>query len=830
MASATDTEADNLPWYRSRRDLGIAALSLLMLGAAMHLGGAGMYSVAVWSTVAVISLGIVGFSPSVHRRDWLMWGAIVYIAVTALQLVPLPPALLRAIDSQSAEWSARAQMPFLVDRSAQWRPLHVDPGNGYSELQYAIGLLAAYFAAARVARRGRGEDIVVAATVIPSIMAAVGFGHKLANVDKIFGVYTPFDTSPPELTTPIVNQNHLSNYLGIGAVVAAGLAANASKIPRKLAFALLAVGCAAGSTLSFSRAGIASTAGGLVMLASWLSWRSKPRRKGVSKKSHARTAMVTAAIVGAAIVPIVFFSWDLLHQDSVRNDTTKLTYIRAALRVALAHPLIGVGSGACYSVLTADGRETGTFTAERAESLPVDMALAIGPLLGAIVCAMAVRGIWMIRPARKGEAWVVGAYSAVLAAVVHDLLDFSLWLGATGYLTAILAGALRGESSRHDTEQQSPLQQSALTRVVIAAIAALIAFTGVRTSQWSSFVDRARIQSMVQRNEPAFERLQAAMARHPADGFLSILGARHAQQRNDRRIARFLNQAMWLAPRWPAPHELIAVLLARQGRREQALIEIRLAIEHAESTPSSAVRLLVAMQVSREEMARAIPRTPNGDALLRALSQTPLGELADSMILERSPNDPDTLLRVAQRVERTPSGLTRAKELYEQVLRAHPDNVGAARQLGMLLINENQLDHAETVVQQAINRTHAPSLFETIARVHAARGHSEPMRRAMQQWIEAVGGDFDERARILGILGEFELGLRNYGAAYTAFEQGDLAAGETHPYLARIVEVARRSGDLPRWRGACTRLRELTATDDPRRSACDTPPTASAPE
>jgi tetratricopeptide (TPR) repeat protein len=829
MASATDTEAENLPWYRSRRDLGVAALSLLMLGAAMHLGGAGMYSVALWSTVAVIALGIVGFSPSVHRRDWLMWAAVVYIAVTALQLVPLPPALLRAIDSQSAEWSARAQMPFLVDRSSQWRPLHVDPGNGYSELQYAIGLLAAYFAAARVARRGRAKDVVLSACAITALMALVGFGHQLGNVDKVFGIYTPFDTSPPPLVTPIINQNHLSNYLGVGAVLAAGLAANTSKIPLKFAFAATTLLCAAGSTMSFSRAGIASTAGGLVMLVSWLTWRSKPRRKGVSKQSHARSAMVTAALVGAAIVTIVFFSWDLLHQDVVRNDTTKLTYIRAALRVALVHPLFGVGSGACYSVLVADGREEGVFTAERAESLPVDLALSIGPLFGIVVCAMAIRGIWMIRPARKGAAWVVGAYCALIAAVVHDLLDFSLWLGATGYLAAILAGLLRGEASRDENAQQLSVNRGVPTRVVLAVVAVLLALSGARTSQWSSFVDRARIQSMVQRNEPAFERLQAAMARHPADGFLSILGARHAQQRNDRRIGRFINQAMWLAPKWPAPHELIAVLLARQGRREQALIETRLAIEDAQGSPIVPVRLLVAMQANRDELLRTVPPGPKGDAALNALSQTPLGEIADSVLLERTPNAPDAMIRVARRAERHPNGTPRAREHYEQVLRAHPDNVEAAQRLAWLLIRENQLDQAEAVIQRAINRTHSPALFEMVARVHAARGNSEPMRRAMQQWIEAVG-DFDERARILGILGELELGLRNYGAAYTAFEQGELAAGETHPYLARIVEVARQSGDLPRWRGACTRLRELTATDDPRRSACDTPPTPSAPE
>lgn len=830
MASATDTEADNLPWYRSRRDLGVGALALLMFSAAMHLGGAGMYSVVVGSTLALVALAIVGFSPRQHRRDWLVWSALVFIAVTSLQLLPLPPALLRVVDSQNADWSARALMPFLEDRSTQWRALHADPGNGYNDLLYAVGLLAAYLTAARVARRGRGQDLVLAAAVMPVLIALIGFGHKLGDIDRVFGFYTPFDTSPPPLVSPIINQNHLSAYLGIGAVLCLALATQAEKAPQQLGFAAAALLCVIGSTMSFSRAGIASTAGALVMAASWLSARARPRRKGVSRQRHARAAMVTAALGGAAIVLIAYFSVDLLSISQVRNDTTKLSYIRAAARVVMAHPIIGTGSGSCYSVLVADGREAGVFTAERAESLPIDLALAIGPLFALVVCALAVRGIWASRPVRKAPAWVIGAYCALIAAVVHDLLDFSLWLGATGYLTAVIAGVLAGESSRDEKEPLPENSRPWVARVAIALVAAVVALSGSRSSQWSNFVERARVRSLVESNEPAFDRLRAAMVRHPADAYLSILGARHALQKNDRRVGRFINQAMWLAPRWPAPHDLIAALLARQGRREQALIEVRLSLEESVGGSMFLARLLLALNVTLEELRRTIPTGAKGDAALRSFSSTRLAELSDRLLQERSPNDVDALLRVAARVERTPNGAARAKELYQRILQSQPHNAAAARQLSLLLLTEGQIDQAETVIQRAMQHTQAPALFELLARVHAQRGNAEPMRRAMQHWIDAVGGDFDERSRVLGILGELELGLRNYGAAYTAFEQGDLAAGETHPFLGRIVEVARQSGDVPRWRGACTRLRELTATDDARRAACDQAPTPSGPE
>lgn len=829
MASPTETENDELPWHRRRNELAVSALLLLMFGAAMHLGGAGMFSVALWSPVAMIALALAGFAPALHRRDLLLRAALIFIGVTALQLVPLPPALLRALDPQLADWSARALVPLRIDRATQWRALHADPGNGYSDLQYAIGSLAAFLAATRLARRGFGEQLVRGAAVITSIVALVGFGHKLGAIDKLFGFYTPFETSLPELLTPIINANHLSNYLGIGSLLCVGLAVNAASFPVKFAFGLAGFICVSGAALSFSRAGIASTIGAHVMLAGWLSARAKPRRKGVTRQRHARVAMVSATLGGAAIALLLFFAWPVLQQANVRNDTTKLTYIRAGARVAAAHPILGAGSGSTYAVLTADGREPGVFTAERAESLPVDLAIAVGPVIALLLCGLGIVGLWRIRPARKAPSWVIAAACAVTATIAHNLLDFSLWFGATGFLVAVLAGVLAGEASRDELEETTSNRQNNSVRALLAIAALLVAAAGIKTSKSTHFVERARVRDLVQRNSNAFEALQVAMTHHPADAYLALLGARHALQRGDRRAGRFINHAMWLAPKWPAPHELIATLLFLQGRREQALIEARLAIEHDVDLSASLIRLIARMQPNQQELARIVPATPRGDALLRSLATSPrIVEAVDAVVLERSSTNPEALFRVASRAGSTPEGKARARDIYQSILRSHPDHVGAARALSALMIEAGQLTEAEALLTRTQARTSGTELFHTMATLHARRDNAEAMRRVMQQWLERVSSDFDERARVLGLLGELELGMRSFGAAFAAFEQADIAAGENHPYIGRIVEVARQSGDVPRWRGACARLRELTATDDPRRAACDNAPAQQA--
>lgn len=819
MSAAPDAEEEHASWYRSRRKLGALSLTVLLFVAALHLGGGAAASVAVSAPLAMLSLLVAGVSPGAHRRDPLAYAALLFIGITALQLAPWSPSMLRAIDPQIAEWSALGLAPFQIDKSAQWRPLHVDPGNGLIDLQYAIGLFAAYLAAARVARRGEGALLLKGAASVTVVIASIGFFHKLGQIDRLFGMYQPVETSAPPLLTPLINQNHLSNFLGIGCVLSIGLAASAESVLARAGLALMALVCGVGSALSFSRAGIASTIGASVMLIAWMTRRESARRRGVSRQQHARSAMTAAAATGLALTVMLFLAWTPLQNIHTRTDTTKLTMIRYAARVVTAHPWIGLGSGSYYAAFTADGREAGVITAERAESMPVDLALAVGPIFALVILALWIVGLWRVRPMRKAPLWVLGASCALLAAAAHNLLDFSLWLGATGYLVAVIAGVLKGESSREDSTQHW-----AAPWVALALAAALVAWMSPRTARSAHFVDRALLAQQVRARGDVLGALRPALERHPADAWLSLVAARWAV-RSARPIAgRLINQSMRLAPRWPSPHELIAVHLARTGYRRQALLEARLAIGESTGQYILVPELLVSLNATQEELEYAVPDTDKGVVVLRTLASTRLGAIANALMLRRHPDDVDTLLRIAAVQRLDPTTAAQAKTNYQRILDRHPENTTAAQALAQLLINNGEIDQAERLLTRTHVLANNLELYSLLASIYVRRSNTEGMRRTMAQWLERVGGDFDERARVLATLGERELELGNYGAALTAFDQADLTSSGDHPYLARIVETAARSGDIPRWRGACARLRELTDPDDARRRACDSTP------
>ncbi len=809
---------DDRPWYKKRSSIGAVGLGVLLAGSALHLGGAAPLAVPLWTTFALLLLAFVGVDVGREIKSPIVWAAGLFIAVTVVQLVPLPPWLLQLLDGHSAQWSALALAPFRVDLAGRWRPLHVDPGTGWADLQYIIGLTAAYLAARQVTVRGEGERVIRAAAIVIVGIACIGFFHKGAQLDRVFGFYALKDTSVPPLLTPIINQNHLSAYLGAGLLLWLSFLSHEITILGKVSALSAAGTCALGCVVSFSRAGIASTFGATLMFLAWVTWRAKPRRRGVAYESHARRAMITAIAAGVIASITLFVGWEVIRAEHLRHDYTKIAYIRAALRVVAAHPVFGVGSGATYAAITAEGAMPEAFTAERAESLPVDLALAIGPIPALIVMGLALRWLWTIRPKRKAPTWVLGAFCLVIAAVVHDTLDFSLWLGATGYLVAAVSGVLSGEALRGQKGSHARVFHYPI--LVLVLLSALVAKTTISSPY---HVERENLRTVVtnaNRSTPMWGAFEASMRRHPADAYLSLLGARYAIRMRDGRALRFVNQAMLLAPRWPAPHGILAQIFVSTGNRSQALLEANLAVRESDDAIAPMSALLSRINVTRDELHRAIPPGRRGDQFIQSLATNAnLTELVDEVALERDPNNTAALLRSAHRSE-IAGATALAQQSYETIHRAHPENKDAARFLALMLIHANRLVDADRVVSTTLASTRDPALYELRARIQMQRGDSVGMRVTMREWLDQISEDFDQRAVVLGRLGELELELLNYGSAIAAFEQADMTAGGEHLYIDRIIAAARAGGDLSRLRNGCSTLREITSADDPRRNAC----------
>ncbi|MEI8258907.1 MAG: hypothetical protein WCJ30_24830, partial [Deltaproteobacteria bacterium] len=87
---------------------GAALLGAVLTGAALHVGGAVAPAVPVWSGLALLTLALVGTDRRAALRDLGLLALLTIVVVSAVQLIPLPPSLLQALDPNSAALSRDA--------------------------------------------------------------------------------------------------------------------------------------------------------------------------------------------------------------------------------------------------------------------------------------------------------------------------------------------------------------------------------------------------------------------------------------------------------------------------------------------------------------------------------------------------------------------------------------------------------------------------------------------------------------------------------------------------------------------------------------------------
>jgi tetratricopeptide (TPR) repeat protein len=783
-----------------RSSAALPVLAVLAFGVPLHLGGAPALAVPLWASVAVLAVWLTGIDLACARRDPLLKAALVLMGVAALQLVPLPPFLLRLLDPVSAEASAGALAPFREDRGGVWRALHLDPGNGYAELQYLVGLTAAYLAARRVTARGYGDAVFDAVAGSSLWIAIVALAHRFGGFDKVYDFYVPAQAAPPILS-PILNPNHLAAFTGLGAVLWVGRAAEAMQPAPRIANGVGALLCAAVCALTLSRGGVLAAGAGFALVLLSIGWI-----KGTSRcRSSQRMFDTTLLVLGVASASL-YVAWEALRTEYAGRDVSKLGLMLQSLRVLAHHPVLGTGSGGLHAAASLTPTLPGGMTVERAENLVADLAIAFGPVAAAVALAFAARWLWTVRPPpRQSAPTRLAAYAAMLSLVLHEMVDFALWLGATGYAAALLAGLLSGEHAVR--EDRSAGRRGGTVRAFgpLALVASIAA--GLVTARSPQYLDRNRAQAALNGGTMSEGDLRVAMIRHPSDPYLPLAGGVLALRAHDPRALRFVNRALLLAPRWAEPHFVLSRVLAARGLRSQALVELRSAVELAPERHVAMGLFLMELHPDAREVERTTPPGPAGAHFLTILGEIagldPIGDIADRLLLARSPDDLGALTREATRAERR-HDVARQQELYERLVRAHPR--AAVGHVGLATMRAAAGDHrgAEAILRAALRTAPDPRPYLVrLAETQAALRDTEGMRRSMAQLLELAGADIDGRIRVFGRLGSLEESLGNDASALAAYERADAMAYPAHPYLGNIIGIAHRLDDIPRLRGAC---------------------------
>lgn len=293
----------------------------------------------------------------------------------------------------------------------------------------------------------------------------------------------------------------------------------------------------------------------------------------------------------------------------------KLSGMESAIRIIDAHPVAGVGKGAFSTVYPHYADDPMRLLYTNPENLLLQRVCdwGIGP--GSIYAAGVV--VCITYSLLYARTWSTGLLSAALAGLVlHDLADFALELAGVHLLFMVSLGAV---VSLRSTTPRLPIARWVAFLPLVAGLLIL--------PQMGTLESLHEHRKEWQRKEPGATHVlstsrAAYLTRvHPLNAFAWLALARAQLRDSDSAAAaRSINHAMIVGPYFPGTNEAGGDLLMVIGRREQAMLEYRLAWTRSREPKSWADKILRLAKDGREAILAA-PRGPQGfhpssDALL----------------------------------------------------------------------------------------------------------------------------------------------------------------------------------------------------------------------
>jgi hypothetical protein len=554
----------------------------------------------------------------------LTWASLIAVGYTALQLVPLPAFLVGVLSPAAYELRHETGggwlMPLTVDVPATWLAL----ARGFA----CFGLLLLVGTHGRSHRRSR--TILLALSGVGTVLAAITLVQRAVGAHAILGFYVPHNMPGGGFFGTFVSGNHAASVLALSSLVSAGLALDAKEGKRFL-FLTCAVLSGAVVFYTASRAGAFGFGVGALLLASV----ALVRRLGWA------TGLLTALALMAVASGATLWLADGLRSRLLPTageglaENQKLRGWRDAASMAASYRWTGVGRGAFEAPAAAYRQDDEGVRLVYPENLIVESATEWGIPITLLLLGLVALPLWGVARGLSGrELGVIGAAGGVVAVLVHEMADFGLELPGVAFPTVIALGVVIGrverKQDRRATEPRAPLP----TRWVVAGLAAWsVALVGAAWAAPRALPADVERVAVAYRGKSAElpSLLTEAVARHPADDHLELLAAEDALSRRDKDAMRHLNRALRLHPaNWQA-HDLAAHTLLGLGRRTQAALELRLAIERG-------------MPVSWDELWRAL-----GDKIVDGVPQRPddLMKLAHGLVQRHRPVEADEASRRA---------------------------------------------------------------------------------------------------------------------------------------------------------------------------------------
>lgn len=586
-------------------------LSLLVAGSALAVGGAPPIVVIVLAPFAFLAAIATTLMPTAGRGHSLAPFAlfVALAAYSVVQALPVPISLLKSVSPVGADVWSRALIPLGEDVARG--SISLDRGASLHEALKWASYACTFFAATGVARR-RGAEFGVAIVFGSAVIVATStIGHQLLEARRVFWIYRPITSIDTHHIGPFLNPNNLAGYLNLGLFSGLGLLfGRRAMIPRTLT----TIGCAilvGVGVLSGSRGGLLALLVGTVGFSA-LVFISRLRRDadGAEAGNVRRAIWLLPGILalGAGLVLVGRNARFMTEIASAGGGLDKFKVPMWTKPLVMDFKWLGIGRGAFESVFPAYHPPVkGNLVFTHPENLFIQWLSEWG-LVGAIALLVLV---WLFRPNRLAifrSALNAGVLVGVGTLLLHNLADLSIELFGVGTALAVLLGSLWGDERRVGARGEFA-DRSWAVRAVSATAVALWIVVAVRRDHGVT-QDRIAVNALItagaDRSETASAAIRRSMLAHPADYYFPLAGAMVALQRAENPIP-WIQRALERGPVIGRTHFVLAEILARRNADNQALLELKTAVE-CEPALASTVGVF-ALQISRSasDLLRVVP-------------------------------------------------------------------------------------------------------------------------------------------------------------------------------------------------------------------------------
>ena len=368
-----------------------------------------------------------------------------FVGVVLLQLVPLPPVLLRLLSPGTYEFHSR-QM--LLPPLRTWKPVTVSPPDTAFGLLYFGGMALLYLAVFHAFASEKWRRRLLRAVVYVGVaMTFVGLVQAASGTQKLYGAFGP--EGQWGMFGPYLGRSHFGGYMVMAIGVALGFTAEAltdlQRAWSRRRVGWLALGDAAGSAM------VRRGALGMVLVVGLVASASRGAFVGfgitlIVFAALTRRPLLLAGMAAVAVAGVSWIGLDaILEAFVVRGiEGSRLVLWRDTLRMFPDFPLLGVGWNAFGMAYLRYQTFWRYYFVQAAHNEYLELLLTTG-LVGSAVGLWAFARLWGPALARAQRTPLdAGVFCGLLGVACHNLVDFN-WqiLPNAATFVALLALAVR---------------------------------------------------------------------------------------------------------------------------------------------------------------------------------------------------------------------------------------------------------------------------------------------------------------------------------------------------------------------------------------------------